>query len=257
MEFPWWHSGLWIQLVSLRMQFWSLASVSGLRIRRFHELRCRSHGSDLVLLWLWPRSAAASLIGPLAWELLYAIGVALKRQKKRKLLLKHTVTWQHKAAINLPFVENNTISGKHNKIRHNKMTYAYISQTMKFFKKIWAVFVSYCSHNKLPQTQWFNTTKMDYLRGQRSEVWCGFHWAEIKDSARPRALGRLRRCSMCWLFPACRGLLPSLACGSFLHPQISRVATSISVWFWHHRIACSPSVSTIAPFPSPNLRPLS
>ena len=35
-----------------------------------------------VLLWLWCRSAAAALIQPLAWELPYAAGVALKRKKK-------------------------------------------------------------------------------------------------------------------------------------------------------------------------------
>ena len=32
-----------------------------------------------VLLWLWCRLAAAALIQPLAWELPYAAGVALKR----------------------------------------------------------------------------------------------------------------------------------------------------------------------------------
>ena len=37
-------------------------------------------GSDLRLLWLWCRLAAATPIQPLAWELPYAIGVALKRQ---------------------------------------------------------------------------------------------------------------------------------------------------------------------------------
>ena len=40
------------------------------------------HGSDLALLWLWCRPAAATSIRPLAWELPYAMGVALKRQKK-------------------------------------------------------------------------------------------------------------------------------------------------------------------------------
>ena len=35
------------------------------------------HGLDLVLLWLWCRSAAATLIRPLAWELPYVMGVAL------------------------------------------------------------------------------------------------------------------------------------------------------------------------------------
>ena len=44
---------------------------------------CRQ-GSDLVLLWLWRRPAAAGPIGPLAWECPYATGAALKRQKKKK-----------------------------------------------------------------------------------------------------------------------------------------------------------------------------
>ena len=44
---------------------------------------CR-HGSDLALLWLWCRPAAVALIQPLAWEPLYAAGVALKRQKTKK-----------------------------------------------------------------------------------------------------------------------------------------------------------------------------
>ena len=34
--------------------------------------------SDPGLLWLWCRSAAAALIGPLAWEPPYAMGEALK-----------------------------------------------------------------------------------------------------------------------------------------------------------------------------------
>ena len=37
--------------------------------------------SDPVLLWLWHRLAATALIQPLAWELLYAVGVALKSKK--------------------------------------------------------------------------------------------------------------------------------------------------------------------------------
>ena len=37
---------------------------------------------DLVWLWLWCRPAAAALIQPLAQELPYALGVALKGGKK-------------------------------------------------------------------------------------------------------------------------------------------------------------------------------
>ena len=42
------------------------------------------HGSDPALLWLWCCRAAATPIGPLAWELPYVMGVALKRQTKKK-----------------------------------------------------------------------------------------------------------------------------------------------------------------------------
>jgi len=40
--------------------------------------------SDLALLWLWCRLAVAALIQPLAWELPYTAGVALKRKEKKK-----------------------------------------------------------------------------------------------------------------------------------------------------------------------------
>ena len=44
---------------------------------------CGGHrrGSDPALLWLWRRPAATAPTWPLAWEPLYALGVALKRQK--------------------------------------------------------------------------------------------------------------------------------------------------------------------------------
>ena len=41
-------------------------------------------GLDLMFLWLWCRLAAAALVQPLAQELLYVAGAALKRQKKKK-----------------------------------------------------------------------------------------------------------------------------------------------------------------------------
>ena len=43
------------------------------------------HGSDPELLRLWYRPAAVALIQPLAWELLYATDVALKRKKKKEI----------------------------------------------------------------------------------------------------------------------------------------------------------------------------
>ena len=42
-------------------------------------LRC---SSDPVLLWLWYRPAAVSPVQTLTWELPYAMGVALKKQKQ-------------------------------------------------------------------------------------------------------------------------------------------------------------------------------
>ena len=42
-------------------------------------------GMDPTVLWLWRRSAAAASIQPLAWELSYAEGVALKRPGKKKV----------------------------------------------------------------------------------------------------------------------------------------------------------------------------
>ena len=39
-------------------------------------------GLDLTLLWLWYRPGDAALIGPLAWELPYATGTVVKKQKK-------------------------------------------------------------------------------------------------------------------------------------------------------------------------------
>jgi len=42
------------------------------------------HSSDPQLLWLWCRLAAIAPIWPLAWELLYAAGVAQKGPKNQK-----------------------------------------------------------------------------------------------------------------------------------------------------------------------------
>ena len=39
---------------------------------------------DLALLWLWCRPAATAPIRPLAWELPYAVGAALKNKKQIK-----------------------------------------------------------------------------------------------------------------------------------------------------------------------------
>ena len=49
-------------------------------------------GLDPTLLWLWYRPAAPAPVQPLAWELPYATGVALKRKrKKKKFFFKYTL----------------------------------------------------------------------------------------------------------------------------------------------------------------------
>ena len=80
-----------IRLVSMRMQIWSLASLSGLRIRHYVSWSVGGRrGSDLALLWLWYRSAATALFWPLAWELPYAMGMTLKSKKTKQNKTKQT-----------------------------------------------------------------------------------------------------------------------------------------------------------------------
>ena len=52
------------------------------------DYRCGLH---LVLLQLWCRPAATTLIGPLAWEHPYAVDTALDRQKKKKKRQKNKI----------------------------------------------------------------------------------------------------------------------------------------------------------------------
>ena len=60
----------------LRMQVWSLASLSGLGCGIATSCGVvHRYGSDAVLPWLWHKPAAAALIWPLAWELPYAAGM--------------------------------------------------------------------------------------------------------------------------------------------------------------------------------------
>ena len=42
--------------------------------------------SDLALLWLWCRLAAVAQIRPLAWELPYAMGAALKSKQTKQIM---------------------------------------------------------------------------------------------------------------------------------------------------------------------------
>ena len=84
MQFPLWPSGNepdihedagWIPGLAQWIKGSSVAMSYGVGHR---------HSSDLASLWLWPGPAAAAPIGPLAWNLPYATGAALKRQKRKR-----------------------------------------------------------------------------------------------------------------------------------------------------------------------------
>ena len=48
-------------------------------------------GSNLALLWLWHRPAAAAPVQPLAWEPKHATGAALKGQKTKQTNKKTSI----------------------------------------------------------------------------------------------------------------------------------------------------------------------
>ena len=69
-------------LASMKIQICSLALLSG-QATVSCGVGCRC-GSDLAVLWLWCRLAALALIRPLAQELPYAAGAALKNKTNKK-----------------------------------------------------------------------------------------------------------------------------------------------------------------------------
>ena len=76
-------------MTSVKMQVQSLFSPSGLRIWHCHScsVGCRC-ALDLMLPWLWCRLAAVAQIRPLAWELPYAAGRAVKRKQIKQNKIK-------------------------------------------------------------------------------------------------------------------------------------------------------------------------
>ena len=64
----------------MRMTVRSFAPLSVLRIRI--AMSCgHTYSSDPALLWLWHRPEAVAPIRSLAWELPYASGAAIKKEK--------------------------------------------------------------------------------------------------------------------------------------------------------------------------------
>ena len=76
-------------------------------------------GSDLALLWLWCRLAAAAPIKPLAWELPYAVGVALKEKKIHELFLRKGSESSHQIFIQYVVVATGAVqdSGQSPRLR--------------------------------------------------------------------------------------------------------------------------------------------
>ena len=62
---------------------------------------CR-HGSDTTLLWLWHGLAAVAPIRPLAWELPYGVGAAVKNKKNNIILIYITECYFTFFSINKP-----------------------------------------------------------------------------------------------------------------------------------------------------------
>ena len=58
----------------------------------------RSCSSDPVLLWLWCRLTAAAPIHPLDWQLPCAVGMALRKPKKKKKKKLYLEDFQFKTA---------------------------------------------------------------------------------------------------------------------------------------------------------------
>ena len=92
------------------------ASLCGLRIQHWRALWCRLQRqlSAPVLLWLWCRSAAVAPIQPLAWELPYAMGIALKRPKKKKKKKETHLLCDIPAKGSQPEFNHETLSDKPN-----------------------------------------------------------------------------------------------------------------------------------------------
>ena len=83
-----WLSGLEPTIVFVRMWVQSLALLTKLRIWLCCKLWCRSQmwlGSDNAILWC--SLALAAPILSLAWELPYAVGVAVKRKKEKIFII--------------------------------------------------------------------------------------------------------------------------------------------------------------------------
>ena len=85
----------------------------------------RRRGSDPPLLWLWCRPSAAALIIPLACELPYAAGVALKRQQQQQQQKKKYGINRYKLLHIKQISNKDLLYNTENNIQHLIITYTY------------------------------------------------------------------------------------------------------------------------------------
>ena len=109
-------------------------------------LRC---GSDLVLLWLQHRPVATALIQPLAWELPYTAGSALKCKKKKGQVAQ---VWIQPEAGKFKKTENSPLKGKKkkkkktlSKLRINSFCFSHLVGLHLFAQAI-AGFLNFIPH---------------------------------------------------------------------------------------------------------------
>ena len=111
LAFPSWLSSQQTQLASMRMQVWSLTSISGLRIRHCPELWCRSQ--------IWLESCVAVVYASnyrsnwtLAWEPPYTVECGpkkTKRPKKKVLTILRNLlkSVKHSGCLSIEWLEMN------------------------------------------------------------------------------------------------------------------------------------------------------
>ena len=95
------------------MRLWVLSLVLLNKLRIWHclELQYRLQmllHSNLALLWLWRRPTAGAPIQPLAWELPYAMGMALKSKKLKKKLRQDSL-WTRDGTMCTFYKKMNTV----------------------------------------------------------------------------------------------------------------------------------------------------
>ena len=124
---------------------------------------CR-RGTDLALLCLWYRRVATAPIWPVAWELPYAVGMALKRPKKKKSLkfLKKITEISKKQKLNLPCTSN---------YLHSVYIVLGIISNLEMSQSIWENMQRFHANTTLLNIRDLSIFRFWYLRGPGTNPW--------------------------------------------------------------------------------------